>query len=91
MYFLSINKFKPGADQAQINKALPAHREWAKRMIESGTLVQAGKWGAGGGMIIVKAETREEADKVVSQDPLVEAGLITFETAELHPAVAFNY
>jgi uncharacterized protein YciI len=41
-------------------------------------------------MIVVRAETREEADKVVNQDPLVQAGLITFETARLHPAVAFT-
>jgi uncharacterized protein YciI len=52
--------------------------------------VQAGKWGDHGGMIIVKAEGREEADKVVHQDPLALAGLITFETAELHAAVAFK-
>jgi uncharacterized protein YciI len=52
--------------------------------------MQAGKWGDNGGMIVVKAESREEADKVVNQDPLVLADLITFETAELHPAVAFK-
>ena len=90
MYFMSINKFKPNADRAQLNKALPLHREWAKRRLAAGVLVQAGKWGDSGGMIIVKAETREEADRVVNQDPFVEAGLITFETAELHAAVAFK-
>jgi uncharacterized protein YciI len=52
--------------------------------------VQAGKWGDHGGMIVVRVETREEADKVVNQDPLVQAGLITFETGQLHPAVAFK-
>jgi uncharacterized protein YciI len=90
MYFMSINKFKPNADRAQLNKALPLHREWAKRQLAAGVLVQAGKWGDSGGMIIVKAETREEADRVVNQDPFVEAGLITFETAVLHAAVAFK-
>jgi hypothetical protein len=30
MYFMSINKFKPGADRALINKAIPSHREGAK-------------------------------------------------------------
>jgi uncharacterized protein YciI len=90
MYFMSINKFKPGADRAQINKAVPLHRAWAKKQLAAGVLVQAGKWGDHGGMIIVRAKTREEADRVVNQDPLVEAGLITFETAELHPAVSFK-
>ncbi len=90
MYFMSINKLKPGADRAQINKVIPLHREWAKKQLAAGVLVQAGKWGDNGGMIVVKAESREKADKVVNQDPLAEAGLITFETAEFHPAVAFK-
>ena len=87
MYFMSINKFKPGAEPALINKTIPLHREWAKKQLAAGVLVQAGKWGDSGWMIIVKAETREEADSVVNQDPLVQSGLITFETAQLHPAV----
>ena len=90
MYFMSINKFKANADRAQISKAIPLHREWARQQLAAGVLVQAGKWGDHGGMIVVRAETREEADKVVDQDPLVQAGLITFETARLHPAVAFT-
>ncbi len=90
MYFMSINKVKPGVDHAQFNKAIAAHREWVKKQLAAGVLVQAGKWGDNGGMIVVKAESREEADKVVSQDPLVLADLITFETAELHAAVAFK-
>ena len=90
MYFMSINKFKADADRAQISKTIPLHREWAKQQLAAGVLVQAGKWGDHGGMIVVRAETREEADKVVDQDPLVQAGLINFETAQLHPAVAFK-
>ena len=90
MYFMSINKFKPNVDRAQINKVIPLHREWTKKQLAAGVLVQAGKWGDNGGMIVVKAGSREEADNVVNQDPLVEAGLITFETAELHAAVAFK-
>ena len=89
MYFMSINKLKPSVDHAQFNKVIAAHREWVKKLLAAGVLVQAGKWGDNGGMIVVKAGSREEADKVVNQDPLVEAGLATFETAELHAAVAF--
>ncbi len=90
MYFMSINKIKPGADPSQLNKVIAAHREWAKQQLAAGILVQAGKWGDRGGMIVVKAESREEADKVVNQDPFALADLITFETAELHAAVAFK-
>ena len=90
MYFMSINKFKPGTDPALINKTIPLHREWAKKLLAAGVLVQAGKWGDSGGMIVITAETREEADGIVNQDPLVKSGLITFETAQLHAAVAFK-
>ena len=90
MYFMSINKIKADADRAQLSTAIPLHREWARQQLAAGVLVQAGTWGDHGGMIVVRAETREEADKVVDQDPLVQAGLITFETARLHPAVAFT-
>jgi len=90
MYFMSINKFKPNPDPALINKTIPVHREWVKQQIAKGVIVQAGKWGDSGGMIVIKAQTREEADRLADQDPLVLSGLITFETAELHPAVAFK-
>jgi uncharacterized protein len=90
MYFMSINKFKPDADRALVNKVLPAHREWARQQLAAGTLVQAGKWGNAGGMIVIKADSMAQAEKIVDQDPLVVAGLITFETAELHPAKPFT-
>ncbi len=90
MYFMSINTIKPGIETALLNKTLAEHRAWAKEQLASGVLVQAGKWGDRGGMIIVQAGSREEADRVVNQDPLVQAGIITFETAELHAAVAIK-
>jgi uncharacterized protein YciI len=41
-------------------------------------------------MIVVRADSTAEAEKVVDQDPFVKSGLITFETAELQPAKAFS-
>jgi uncharacterized protein YciI len=90
MYFMSINKFKSNADPALINKTIPLHRDWVKEQLAAGVLVQAGKWGDSGGMIVIKTDTKEDADSVVNQDPLVQSGLITFETAQLHAAVAFK-
>ncbi len=90
MYFMSTNKIKPDAARELINQTIPLHREWAKQQLAAGVLVQAGKWGDRGGMIIIRAETKDEADNVVNDDPLVKAGLIIFETAELHPAVSFK-
>ncbi len=90
MYFMSINKFKDDTDRTRINSVILAHREWVKKQLAAGTLVQAGKWGERGGMIIIRADSMAEAEKLVDQDPLAQAGLITFETSQLHPAVAFT-
>ncbi len=90
MYFMSVNKFKPNVDPPIVNKTIAMHREWAKQQLAAGVLVQAGKWGDSGGMIIIRAESREQADRIVNEDPLVQAGLITFETGVLHAAVPFK-
>jgi uncharacterized protein YciI len=90
MYVMSINKFKDDADRTQINKVILEHREWVKKQLAAGTLVQAGKWGERGGMIIIRAESMSAAEKIVDQDPLAQAGLIMFESAQLHPAVPFK-
>ncbi len=89
MYFMSVNTFKPGIDPSLINRTIVAHRQWAKQRLADGVLVQAGKWGDHGGMIVIRAENREQADRIVNEDPLVQAGLITFETGVLHAAVPF--
>jgi hypothetical protein len=39
---------------------IPLHREWAKKQLAAGVLVQAGRWGDNGGMIVVKAKSGEE-------------------------------
>jgi uncharacterized protein YciI len=90
MYFMSVNKFKPDLDPALVNATIKTHRQWAKEQLSAGVLVQAGKWGDHGGMIIIRAESRQEADRIVNDDPLVQAGLITFETGVLHAAVPFR-
>jgi len=89
MYYLSINKFKPDLDPALVNAAIVRHRQWAKQQLAAGVLVQAGKWGDSGGMIVVRADSRQEADRIVNEDPLVQAGLIIFETGLLRAAVPF--
>lgn len=90
MYFMSINKFKPDAEHTLINKVILSHREWVKKLLVAGTLAQAGKWGERGGMIIIRAESMAEAEKIADEDPFAQAGLIVFETAQLHPAVSFK-
>ncbi len=89
-YFLSINHIKKDIDTATLNDVIVRHRQWAKEMLAAGVLAQAGKWGDHGGMVVVRAATREEADRIVNEDPLVQAGIVTFETGELHAARPFG-
>jgi len=87
---MSINKFKPNLDPQLVNRTIVTHRQWAKQRLADRVVVQAGKWGHHGGMIIVRAESREQADRIVNEDPLVQADLITFETGVLHASVPFT-
>ncbi|HYA85826.1 MAG TPA: hypothetical protein VEI57_02020 [Nitrospirota bacterium] len=56
------NKFKQDGDRTQITRVIPVHREWTKQLLAEGILVQTGKWG---GMIIMRAESMSEAEKIV--------------------------
>ncbi len=55
VYFMSINKFKPNLDLSLVNRTIVTHRQWAKQRLADGVLVQAGKWGDHGGMIIIRS------------------------------------
>jgi hypothetical protein len=39
MYFMSINKLKPGVDHAQFNKVIAAHWEWVKHQLVAAAIV----------------------------------------------------
>ncbi len=87
MYFLAINRIKPGAATSDFGKVMSAHIEWTKRQIEAGTIVQAGKWGDSGGMAIIKAGDDSAAEDLLRDDPLVSSGLVVTETARFYPDV----
>lgn len=71
MYFLSVNQLKPDASPREIGRVVSDHIAWSRALIEKGTLVQAGRWGEGRGMAIIKAGDLAEAEAVQAQDPLV--------------------
>ncbi len=87
MYFLAVNKVKQNVEPAKIGAVIPPHVQWLKECVAEGTVVQAGKWGDSGGISIVRADSLTDAMEILKNDPLVQSGLITFETAELHPLV----
>lgn len=87
MYFLAINKARPDADPKAIVEVVPAHKEWVKQGIDAGKIVQAGKWGDAGGVVVVKAAGIEEGQVLLEGDPLHRSGLFTLEVHGFHPDV----
>ena len=90
MYFLSVNHLKEDADGVRIGEVIPLHIEWTRRLIAEGKVAQAGKWGEAGGMAILRADGLEEAEAILRGDPLIAAGLVDHETAELFQDVAMD-
>jgi uncharacterized protein YciI len=87
MFFLAINRAKPGVEPEAIGEIIPAHIAWVKNRIAEGTVIQTGKWGNFGGISIVKAESEEEARRILAQDPIVQSGLFSIEIGRFYPDV----
>jgi uncharacterized protein YciI len=85
MYILAINRIKHEADMEKLSSTVPLHIKWIETCISDGTVVQAGKWGDKGGIVILNAESIAEAEQTMSRDPLVLSDLIEVEMAEFFP------
>ena len=70
---------------------LEAHRAWvdqesaAGRRIRSGFLVDAQRRPGGGGLLIFEAASYAEALEWVQQDPMIQAGLVSWTLQEWIP------
>jgi uncharacterized protein YciI len=59
-------------DKAIFDQYIPAHKEFVQRLIAKGHQAKTGYWGCrGGGMLLFKASSMDEAQAIVAQDPLV--------------------
>lgn len=87
MYFLSINRIRPGADPGELRRLLPSHFQWIDRGISEGRVLQAGKWGERGGIVILSAEDPARAEGLLLEDPLIGSGLVSYELDVLYPHV----
>jgi len=75
----------PNAPQEEILKVLPTHLERQIELEKAGILFMAGPFwergtegAADGGMIVVRANSFEEADEIAKGDPFHKAGLRTY-------------
>ncbi|NOX34812.1 MAG: hypothetical protein GXP56_13960 [Deltaproteobacteria bacterium] len=91
MYFLAINKIKQEEVAVNFTAIIKNHIEWTKKEIENGNILQAGKWGKSGGMSIIKALSIDEAERVLRNDPLIQAGLVNYEIDEFYPDKKINF
>ena len=87
MYFLVVNRAKPDADSKAIAEVIPAHTSWVARKIAAGKIVQAGKWGETGGIVIIRAADAREAQTLIDEDPIARSDLFTIETGRFYPDV----
>jgi uncharacterized protein len=63
-------------DAAKIAAARPAHREYLKSLLTSGHLAISGPFtDDSGGLLVYEAETLEEAEALLREDPFTKAGV----------------
>ncbi|AFZ43241.1 YCII-related protein [Halothece sp. PCC 7418] len=62
---------------------VPAHIDYVKQLVTQGYKARSGYWGDfGGGMLLFEADSLEEAQKIVENDPLVKNDCVTYELHE---------
>jgi uncharacterized protein YciI len=72
-YFIieGVNRGNITKSGAEIEETLEKHRRYVDRGIEDGTILFGGpKSAGGGGIIIIKAKTIEDAKIIMNDDPL---------------------
>jgi uncharacterized protein YciI len=63
-------------DPAKIAEVRPAHREYLKQLLDSGHLAISGPFtDDSGGLLVYEAETQEEAEALLRNDPFAKAGV----------------
>ena len=67
-------------EKSMFDRYVPAHKAYVRDLIEKGHQARSGYWERrGGGMLLFQAESMEEAQAIVSRDPLVSNGCVEYE------------
>ena len=70
-------------DKVSFDRYVPAHKAFVKELIAQGHEARTGYWSHyGGGMLLFKATSLEEANAIVAQDPLVQNGCVRYQLYE---------
>lgn len=70
-------------DKSTFDQFVPAHKAYVEHLIAAGHQAKTGYWGElGGGMMLFQARDRQEAEAIVSQDPLIKNGCVDYQLHE---------
>lgn len=70
-------------ERETFDRYVPDHRAYVRDLIAKGHQAKTGYWGDfGGGMLLFKAASLEEAKNIVAQDPLIKNGCVAYELHE---------
>lgn len=74
--------FLSGTGRDTPEEAVKAHRDFLLEKHESGQVVMAGRLDNQQGLIVVKADSKEEAEALIQTDPFVSEGYRNYEVCE---------
>lgn len=78
VWFVKIEKGI--VNKEEFDRYVDDHIIYVKQLIADGHEAKTGYWAElGGGMLIFQANSREEADSIVLNDPLVKNGCVEYE------------
>jgi uncharacterized protein YciI len=79
MKYVAIIDYTP--DTNKTAQARPAHREYLKTLQAAGNFVIGGPFGGDtGALIIYEAESKEEVERLIQEDPFNQQGVFVFWT-----------
>jgi uncharacterized protein YciI len=80
-WFVKIEKGL--VDKSIFDQFVPAHKDYVKQLIAQGHEAKTGYWvEQGGGMLLFKANSLDEAKAIVAQDPLIQNGCVDYQLHE---------
>jgi len=84
-YFILIGNFRPDRPEGPAFKAaLDAHHAYNQQFLDKGDILTCGPKPGGGGVCILRAESREAVDAYIANDPFVKAGVQTYDVTEFN-------
>ncbi|MEL6165434.1 MAG: YciI family protein [Cyanobacteria bacterium J06628_3] len=80
-WFVKIEEGK--VDKTTFDKHVPAHKAYVEDLKKKGHEAKTGYWAQyGGGMLLFKAASMDEAQAIVARDPLIENNCVDYKLYE---------